>query len=276
MNIMRHCLWVILLFLCLMPATASAASSDWHVTTGGRIRLLVSEPATGAEDITGVLQIALEPGWKTYWRDPGSAGIPPQIDIRMTSGISGVSIGFPPPQRFTDDYGTWAGYKHDVGLALTFSRNSTALPQTVIADVFVGICETICVPVQARLEVDLSTAQSDAETVLAIAAAFAAIPGRADSDFGITGSKLDGNLITVTANIPAKAANPELFVENTGGWYLGVPDAASRDGVNVVFAVPVVDRPVETAVDVPAFSYTLNTGLGAVTGTMPVTVTAPQ
>lgn len=71
-------LFFISLFLAL---EAQAASSDWHETQGGAVRLVTSGISNDQGYLRGALQIRLEPGWKTYWRDPGKTGIPPQLEL---------------------------------------------------------------------------------------------------------------------------------------------------------------------------------------------------
>ena len=44
---------------------------------------------------TGVLDIDLKPGWKTYWRDPGDAGVPPQLDVSASTNVAGAELRFP-------------------------------------------------------------------------------------------------------------------------------------------------------------------------------------
>ncbi|MBZ0122612.1 MAG: hypothetical protein K8F31_01845, partial [Roseovarius sp.] len=43
------------------------------------------------------LEMRLRPGWMTYWRSPGDAGIPPQFDWRRSRNLTGVEIVWPTP-----------------------------------------------------------------------------------------------------------------------------------------------------------------------------------
>ena len=88
------------------------------------MRLVTSGKADEAGRIQGVLDIELKPGWKTYWRDPGDAGVPPQIDVSASTNITDAAFSFPPPQRHDDGYGKWAGYNHPVSLPVTFTLSS--------------------------------------------------------------------------------------------------------------------------------------------------------
>ena len=41
------------------------------------------------------LRITLAPGWKTYWRAPGEAGIPPRFDWTGSDNLSAVTVHWP-------------------------------------------------------------------------------------------------------------------------------------------------------------------------------------
>ena len=53
-------------------------------------------------------------GWKTYWRMPGDAGIPPQFDWSGSQNVKSVEVLWPAPQRFIDSGGETVGYKDRV------------------------------------------------------------------------------------------------------------------------------------------------------------------
>ena len=62
-------------FLFLVATPASAAVSDWMTSEGGRMRLsALADDESGK--VTAILEIEPSPGWKTYWRAPGDAGMP--------------------------------------------------------------------------------------------------------------------------------------------------------------------------------------------------------
>ena len=56
---------------------------------------------TGWRDANGThyaaLEIMLAPGWKTYWRTPGDAGIPPQFNWSGSENLSAVGVSYPVP-----------------------------------------------------------------------------------------------------------------------------------------------------------------------------------
>ena len=54
----------------------------------------------GAGDLAAIplaLHIVLQPGWKTYWRSPGDAGYPPQVDVSGSTNVARVELMWPVP-----------------------------------------------------------------------------------------------------------------------------------------------------------------------------------
>ncbi len=46
------------------------------------------------------LQVNLSPEWKIYWRNPGDAGLPPEIKWEKGNNIKSMNLLFPKPKRF--------------------------------------------------------------------------------------------------------------------------------------------------------------------------------
>ena len=79
------------------PAQALAARSDWAAADQAQLRLLLSHAAAGP--IEGGIEISLEPGWYTYWRTPGDAGVPPVFDFGGSRNVASVEVLYPAPER---------------------------------------------------------------------------------------------------------------------------------------------------------------------------------
>src|SRR5579863_2583529 len=83
-------------------ARAEAGASDWFQTQQGRVRLVAAEPSVPAGDRVQLgLQFELAPHWKIYWRSPGDAGFPPQVDFAGSDNLAGATIEWPMPRRFS-------------------------------------------------------------------------------------------------------------------------------------------------------------------------------
>ncbi|KQR77414.1 protein-disulfide reductase DsbD domain-containing protein [Rhizobium sp. Leaf341] len=232
-------LFAVFFFACAAgPDTASAARSAWVDTAGGGIRLV-----TGARLADGtlpaMLEIRLEPGWRTYWTDPGASGIPPEVTITATGPgaddfvYSGLRL--PPPKRFAEGDLTYTGYDQPVAFPLLLktgtggSGNSGASGAlTLEASVFLGICKSICIPVQAQLDVALADAQAGAAAdnpldTARVRSAFAALPAPPSPDFNVAEARFDatGHAIALALTLPEGATLSDVFLAAPSGYAFG-------------------------------------------------------
>ncbi|UDL91676.1 hypothetical protein LGH82_10805 [Mesorhizobium sp. PAMC28654] len=248
-----------------LPAIAS--SSTWYISEGGKVRLVTTGKPDEAGRIQGILDISLKPGWKTYWRDPGDAGVPPQIDISASTNIAEAQLSFPAPQRHDDGYGKWAGYDYPVSLPVTFRLSAPKDAAVIDADIFLGICETICIPVQTRLTVDPAADPDNADDAALIKAAVTALPTPARPDFGINVLPGDHETLIVEASFPGSPEAADFFIAGEQDYMFGAPARSEKDG-KLIFTVPILDRPSTTPAG-GGLHYTLTSAAGAVEGLLP-------
>ena len=252
--------------LSLLVCPALASSSDWYEAEGGRVRLVTSGAADENGVIEGALEIDLKPGWKTYWRDPGDAGVPPTLDPSASSNIASAELSFPAPQRFDDGFAIWAGYKEPVAFPVAFTLADPKQPATIEAKVFLGICETICVPVQATFTVEPADDPDNADDAATVKAALDALPGPEQPDFGVTVVKGGKDEVLVEAAFAGEPEAVDFFLAGDNGYQFGPPERRI-DGERLLFAVPILERPEQPPAQ-GALHYTLVTGAGAVSGTL--------
>jgi DsbC/DsbD-like thiol-disulfide interchange protein len=249
-----------------MLSAAHGSSSDVFEADGATLRLVTSGFADGNGQLRGAIEIRLDPGWKTYWVEPGASGVPPRIDVGDSINASSAKIHFPAPEWHVDAYGAWAGYGEPVVLPVTFDIDDPALFSVIEAELFLGICESICIPVQARLTVEPGSDPDDAGDAALVEAAFDALPGEAHDGFGITEARLAGEVLVVKASVPAAGADANaLFLAPERGYVFGVPKTLGRDREGETFEVPVLSVPAGEPAGV-AVSYTLTSGGAAVAG----------
>ncbi len=231
--------------LILSIDAARAASSDWVETEGGRIRLTALAPDEEGT-IRAVLDVDLLPGWKTYWRDPGDAGVPPSVGIDGSTNIKGLKLEFPPPERVDDGYSIWAGYTYPVAFPLTLTQERPGEASVLEADVFLGICESICIPFQTHFSVaiDADHEPSGFETRL-VEKAHAGLPEAPGEEFRIVDSGLSDSqdALVVSVAHPDPNAETEVFLTGPSGWYFDIPENTGNDGEVSTFRIPIVDSP---------------------------------
>lgn len=245
-----------------MAGGAHAASTGWQDTEGARLRLVVDDRPAPDGTLRGALEIALAPGWKTYWREPGDAGVPPRLTLDGSSNADGVSMHFPAPERFTDEWSTWAGYRGSMAIALEFATGDPAQPVLLKTSAFLGICEDICIPVQMSFMLETNPDAPADEP--AVAAAFAALPAGAHDGFTVTQARLEGEVLVVEAEVPGNAAGADLFLAPADGWLLDVPERSGTEDGRATFHAKVLSSPGHGAL--PVTDYTLVNEGEAVSG----------
>lgn len=239
----QHVAGTSLLVSFFLTGQSHAASSEWITSPGGAMRLVASQPEPDGS-IPAVLEIRLEPGWKTYWRDPGASGIPPQVTLDPAGGIELEAIRFPAPKTFGDGPERYAGYDAPVALPLMLKRVTDQKDLTIRASVFLGICEDICIPVQGKLELSLKGGAFDNPLDRArIDTAIASLPEAPSDDFKVANASLDASagVIHLDLRLPEEAgdARPDVFLAGPSGLFFGKPAVGAGSGTSRRVEVPV-------------------------------------
>lgn len=186
---------------------------------------VIETPATG-EILQGWLQpdgtrvaairITLAPGWKTYWRSPGDAGIPPRIDWSGSRNLHAVGLEWPAPKVYPQNGMNTIGYKDQLVLPVTIAARQPGKPVKLRADLDIGVCKDICVPFSLKLNTTLDTAET--KPTPAIAAALAQRPYSA-AEAGVRAATCslrpieDGFEITAQLTMPATGGREHVIIE---------------------------------------------------------------
>ena len=254
----------------MMAATGRAAdASPWDNGLKSRVRLIAATAprAAGEPILRAGIEIALDTGWKTYWRYPGDSGVPPRFDFARSENVKSVTVRWPAPHGFTDEGGRSIGYKGGTILPLAIVPKDRAAPVVLRLDVEYAVCEKLCVPAEAKAELALTGGGTNHDAALAAAEARVpvAIGIGADGPLAIRavrrepGAKLPRILVDVAA---PPGTTPELFAEGpTPDWALPVPQqvAGAPEG-QVRFAFDLDGAPPGGAADGAMLVLTAVTG----------------
>jgi DsbC/DsbD-like thiol-disulfide interchange protein len=249
-------------FALVLPGTLFAAdsfSTDWARAAKSQARLIA-----GAGGLAG-FEIALDPGAITYWRDPGDAGLPPTLDFSASENVASVEPLFPAPKRIHEaDGGETFGYDRGVVLPLRVAPRDPAKPATLKLKADFAVCEKVCLPAKAHLELSLPSAPAS-PYASAIEAALLDVPRPvAPKDFGAL-KALSADRWRLCA--PHQEGTPrDLFVEPPEGWWIKAAPADADAGRDC-FTLTVGDKPKDAALPIP-LRLTMTGGAGAVETTM--------
>ena len=160
MSVMRATLHVVgtacLAARLLAGSSVLAAESD-PVTTARSTASLVSDSDTfGAGHTLRVgLRLRLAPRWHTYWRNPGDAGVAPELTFTWPAGVTASAVEWPVPARQSENDLTTFGYTGDVLLPVEVTVAANApLPVSLHAEWLV--CERVCVPERGDFRLSLA------------------------------------------------------------------------------------------------------------------------
>ncbi len=187
MNRIFQYICILLLGLAGAGAAWAQAPLSWQTpaaevrTAEVAARLLAWAPqgiAPGKPVWLGV-QLEHAPGWHTYWKNPGQAGMATHMQWQLPPGWSAGDVHWPAPERFT--VGDLVNLGYDGTVLLAAPVQISALPAhadtvTVAVQARWLACRAECLPQQADLQLQLPLGQPLAEHAAVFAAAQQRVP----------------------------------------------------------------------------------------------------
>jgi DsbC/DsbD-like thiol-disulfide interchange protein len=214
-------------------------ASGWADGFHSRARL-VSGGSAGGEHWAGV-EIVLDGGYKTYWREPGDSGLPPRFDWTGSANAGAIDLRWPAPTRTEDAAGVAHIYAQRVVFPVRVRAADPGKPVVLQLAMEYGVCKEICIPAQASLGLTLGSGEGTHRP--AIEQALARVPRPqavgAGGPLAINAvERLPGEKPTYLV----EARSPEgamLFAEGPESWYLST--SAAQPGN--LFTVTVDEKP---------------------------------
>src|SRR5438046_3634587 len=192
------------------------------------------------------LLLRMAPGWHTYWKFSGDAGLPTELKWKLPQGFKIGEIRWPIPLKTIDpgDIETY-GYENEVLLMQEITPPSKIDESSVklSADANWLVCEKICIPggETLQLELPISTNSQPANTEL-----FARYrrllpqnwPGAnaATAEWSRAGSDLRLKVASVAL---AKYPAADFFPLPEQGIVVGHPTIESRNKNQILFRIPI-------------------------------------
>ena len=192
------------------------------------------------------LLLRMAPGWHTYWKFSGDAGLPTELKWKLPPGWKIGEVRWPIPLKTIDpgDIQTY-GYVDEVLLTQEVMpppkiENSTI---KLVADASWLVCEKICIPGSATLESELPVSASSQPANAELFARYRRLlpqnwpgPTVATAEWGRAGSDLRLKITSATlASYPAV----DFFPLPNEGTVVGHPTVESRNKNEIVFRIPI-------------------------------------
>jgi thiol:disulfide interchange protein DsbD len=152
-----------------LPSLGGASLAAHHT----QVKLILSaDIAKPGDTIFAGVDMKMEPGWHTYWKNPGAAGLATKIEWQLPPGVTAGEIQWPLPEKFPPAEVTTYGYEKEVVLLvpLTLATNLPSGSLDLKANVSWLECQDVCIPasqsVEAKLNIGSETRTSaDAATI---------------------------------------------------------------------------------------------------------------
>lgn len=135
----------------ILLALFAGAAHGQSIDEIARVDVIPGWRANADTHVAG-LRITLAPGWKTYWRSPGDAGIPPQFSFNGSDNLANAHFSWPVPVVFQDNGMRSIGYTDGVVIPVSVTPSQAGAPITFRGDMVIGVCEEVCVPVHLNFD----------------------------------------------------------------------------------------------------------------------------
>ena len=238
------------LFIATGCAAIAADVSPWEEDAQSAARLMSARAVneSGGRMFRAGVEIKLKEGWKTYWRYPGDSGVPPVLDFSKSQNVKAVTVLYPAPTRFPDGGGgSSIGYKGVVILPLHVVAQDAGKPVMLNLKLDYAVCEKLCVPAEANLELPLTGAETANEA--ALGAAEARVPKT-------TAVGSDGTLSIRAVRREVGSGKPRVSVDVAAP--AGAPVVLFAEGPSPQWALPLPEPVAGASAGLQRFAFELD------------------
>jgi thiol:disulfide interchange protein DsbD len=138
---------ILSILFCLAALTVRAAHTQVQL-------LLSANTAKPGDTIWAGVDMKMDPGWHTYWKNPGEAGMATKIQWQLPPGITAGEIQWPLPEKFPPAEVTTYGFSNEVMPLVPLKLAADLKPGPLDLKVKVSWleCKEACIPGGANVE----------------------------------------------------------------------------------------------------------------------------
>ncbi|PYK20854.1 MAG: thiol:disulfide interchange protein [Verrucomicrobia bacterium] len=240
-----------LLFWLLVAIAPHGLAQTYQGKQLVRAELLADTKAlVPGKPFTVGLLLRMAPGWHTYWKFSGDAGLPTEIKWKLPPGWKIGEIQWPIPLKTIDpgDIETY-GYQDEILLMqeITPPLKLDVSSVQLAAEANWLVCEKICIPGSATLRLDLPVASSSEPANADVFARYRRLvpqnwpgPNVATASWSRVGSELR---LKISSEMLAKSPPLDFFPLPEQDTIVGHPAVQSRNNNEIVFRIPLESAP---------------------------------
>ncbi|MCE9523681.1 MAG: hypothetical protein K8S25_14780 [Alphaproteobacteria bacterium] len=174
---------VLFSFCAAFAAGADEFATSWTGKSPSQTRLILASAQFSGTGVNRAgVEIRLEDGWWTYWRAPGTSGMPPMFDWSGSENLADQpETIWPLPLRAVAYGESLNTYREQVVFPIEFRAADPTKPVKLHLKLLYGVCSSMCVPSQAEHELTLTPATGSANVNLQNASLIDSYSGRRPS-----------------------------------------------------------------------------------------------
>ena len=179
--LMRRLQYALVLCFCLAALGVQAAHTQVQI-------LWSAATAKPGETVWAGVDLKMDDGWHTYWKNPGAAGLATKIEWQLPPGVTAGEIHWPLPEIIPPAEVTTYGYSHEVMLLVpvTLAADLKPGPMVLKAEVSWLECMEQCIPGSTNVETTLNVgSQAAASADAAVIASWQAKVPKSDRNLPI-------------------------------------------------------------------------------------------
>jgi thiol:disulfide interchange protein/DsbC/DsbD-like thiol-disulfide interchange protein len=236
---------------CIIAFSPNGLAQSYHGKQLVRPELLADTNAVvPGKPFTFGLLLSMAPGWHTYWKFSGDAGLPTELKWNLPPGWKIGDIQWPIPLKTIDpgDIETY-GYENEVLLMQEVTPPSKIDSSSVklSAEANWLVCEKICIPGSATVQLDLPVTATAQPANTDVFARYRRLlsqnwpgPEVARADWSRVGSDLH---LKITSETLAKHPAVDFFPLPEEETIVGHPAVESRNNNGIAFRIPLESAP---------------------------------
>lgn len=149
--------WLALVSTPWLNVSAQQADEPEAPTSEIRLHSPVRAVQPGSR-VTLALRLTMDPGWHTYWKNGGDAGLPLNVNWTLPAGVTAGPVRYPVPSLMPEPPLMTYGYRDSVTFLVDIDIGPTVSPRGTLAIQGAAdwlACAELCVPFSGTLALDL-------------------------------------------------------------------------------------------------------------------------
>ena len=125
----------------------------------------------------GIIKFKLEDNWKTYWKNPGTAGLPLKIELLNSSNVKSIEVLWPTPAVIELQEGYYSnGYEKEIDIPFFIAIDRADRPASLQVLASYAVCNDVCIPYSYSDSFEIDDARRSREIDRQISRAIEQLP----------------------------------------------------------------------------------------------------